>query len=208
MYGASTTLKYGKYGYQSALQALTRGWTGPSREQLLELGGLLARALLGGERGGVAYGPATGAAAVRRPRPRGLVVALGYVLGVAQEGGVPEWSNAANPISLSRPGYSATASRWDLRCWTTPHESEGQPQAFGCSLMSLWWPAWRNQDRDFGNFDHAGVHLELLVRRGEREGRQRLARAEQRGGDGAQLTRQHDGALVQTGEGRRGGTPP
>ena len=42
----------------------------------------------------------------------------------------PEWSNAAQSVSVVGCGSRATTPRWDLRCWIASHESEGQPQAF------------------------------------------------------------------------------
>ena len=50
------------------------------------------------------------------------------------------WSNAAESVTLVRPSSDATASRWDLRRPVSSPECGGQPQAFGRSLTSPWWP--------------------------------------------------------------------
>jgi len=64
------------------------------------------------------------------------------------------WSDAAKTSTWADSGWRVTVSRRGLRCWASPHECGGQPQAFRCRRMSPWrpamasprrplWPSWR-----------------------------------------------------------------
>ena len=59
----------------------------------------------------------------------------------------PGWSNATKSSTWAASGGRATASRRSLRRRASPHECEGQPQAFRCSLWSPWWPAMASPRR-------------------------------------------------------------
>ena len=62
------------------------------------------------------------------------------------------WSNAAKSASWAWLRIRVKPALCDLGCRAPPPECVGQPQAFRCTLMSLWWPAVAPPRR---HFDHA-----------------------------------------------------
>ena len=88
-------------------------------------------------------------------RPGELVVAVGS-----------GWSNAVKVAPWAASGWKATASRWDVLCWASPHACRGQPEAFKCSLMSPRWPAMARPRRHFAHpVALAPQHVDHLRRR-------------------------------------------
>ena len=87
------------------------------------------------------------------------------------EAGDLDGQTRRKPSARAASGWKATASRRGLRRWASPHECGGQPQAFGCSLMS------RRGGRRL--FDHAAVlaaQVGAVALAAGREVEQRLSR--------------------------------